>query len=636
MGGGREPSRWRWRAALAAITLFALWLRLDGLQWDDRSHPHPDERYNTMVAGQLHPGKLTPPGRSDAERDAHRAACKSRNAGPEGIGGWFDTRCSDLNPANTGHPGYPYGQLPLTVVRLAAELAVAAGGDPELARYGGIALVGRTVSALCDVLALLATFLLGRLLWGRAVGVLAAAFYAVAVLPIQAAHFWTVDTAATLFATLALIFLVRLARFGQRADALAFGAAFGLGLACKISIAPLLALLPLAAWWAPQRVAYTPRPGPFARLALRTPEIALGLAGALAAFRIASPYAFTGPEWSDLWPAPAFLAQVAEARRLASGLVDFPPNWQWLGRVAWLDPARNLILWGLGPALGIAAAVGLASGGLRLLRGTRIARARAIAWLWAAGYFLWMGQQWASSMRYLLPIYPVLCVFAAGWLLPWWRRWRIARARGGRRGAGLPAVAIAFVLVASAAWALAFHQIHVTLHPYVAATHWMLRHVEAPVSARVATATGSSPLINWPAAGRFGDGDAPAALVSTRAPADGTITRLALHRAGLARGSPELSVEARIVDRDGRTVGGTGRVALPFDADAAPGAEIVGVELPLAAPLRLAGGDRYGLQLTVRGGAIELSGARIVQEGPWNDAVPGARRLAAAGRTRST
>ncbi|NTV58049.1 MAG: hypothetical protein HGA74_12300 [Deltaproteobacteria bacterium] len=87
---------------------------------------------------------------------------------------------------------------------------------------------------------MLATFLLGRLVWGTPAGLLAAAFYGVAVLPIQAAHFWTVDTSATLFATVALVFLVRLARFGHKADALAFGAALGLVL---IAIMILLLML---------------------------------------------------------------------------------------------------------------------------------------------------------------------------------------------------------------------------------------------------------------------------------------------------------------------------------------------------------------------------------------------------------
>ena len=604
---------------LAALLLVAGWLRLDGLDWDDRALPHPDERFNTMVAAKLATGRLTFEGAADG--DLRHARCRARNGGPEGVGGWFDTECSDFNPANVGHPAYPYGQLPLTAVRLLAGLAVAAGGPPDLATYGGIVLAGRVFSAACDVLALLATFLLGRLAWGTPAGVLAAAFYAVAVLPIQSAHFWTVDTSATLFATVALVFLVRVTRFGHRADALAFGAALGLGLASKISVAPLILLLPLALYWAPA-MAGTAAPGPLRQLARRGPDLALAIIGMLACFRLASPYAFSGPTWSDLWPTPAFFEQIQQARRLAAGSVDFPPNWQWLARIPWFDPGRDLLLWGLGPLLGAAVIFGVVATALRQPRASGAAHGRALIWLWVVGYFAWMGQQWVASMRYFLPLYPALCVLAAGWLIVWWRRRRFAsRRHPAVAGLPLPVLAIGTVLVGTTLWALAFHTIHLTLHPYVAATHWVLRHVEAPVSARMETADGSTPLVNWPAATTLG-GPAADVVVPAIVPVDGTITRLRLHRAVLREAAPTPTIHLELLGRDGRTIGATTTVELHFGAAAGPGATIDGVELPLAAPVALSGGDKVGLRLVVRGGSVELSGSRLVQEGAWNDAVP--------------
>ena len=352
-------SRWKHVAALLAIVAIAGLLRFEGIAWDDGILPHPDERYLTMVASALHEGKLTTAGRDGAQRGARQAACAARYPGTAGVGGWFDTACSDFNPANVGHPNYPYGQLPLATVRLAAEAAAVVTGDATLRAYGGIQLVGRALSAVADLLTLLLTFQLGRLLWGRAVGLLGAAFYAVAVLPIQAAHFFTVDSWVTLFASVALLFAIRLARFGHRQDALAFGVAYGLALAAKVSIAPLVLVLPLAAYWAPRRVAFAGRPDVLIRVAVLLPELLLAAVGALVAFRFAAPYAFAGPAWYDLLPAPGFVDTVLESRRLASGEVDIPPNWQWLGRTSWLWPAQNLVVWGLGVPLGLAVVAGL-------------------------------------------------------------------------------------------------------------------------------------------------------------------------------------------------------------------------------------------------------------------------------------
>ncbi len=606
--------RGRGAAALLAIVAIAGLLRLEGLQWDDGILPHPDERYLAMVASALHQGKLGTAG-PDA---AKQAACAARNPATAGIGGWFDTACSDFNPANVGHPNYPYGLLPLAAARLAADAAAALTGDPSLRAYGGIQLVGRALSAVVDLLTLLVTFQLGRLLWGRATGWLAAAFYAVAVLPIQAAHFFTVDSWVTLFAAVALLFAIRLARFGHRQDALAFGAAYGLALAAKISIAPLALVLPLAAYWAPRRVAFTARPDVLTRIAVLLPELLLAAVGALVTFRFAAPYAFAGPAWHDLLPAPGFVEAALESRRLASGEVDIPPNWQWLGRTPWLWPAQNLVVWGLGAPLGLAAVAGLACRGWRLLRATPVEKSRALAWLWGVGMFVWLGQQWVASMRYFLPLYPVACVFAAGWLLPWWRAGRHAGTARWRRR--VPVVVAAGVLLATTAWAFAFHRVHTTLHPYVAATAWVLRHVPAPVSADLAPTAGTPTLVNWPAAGAFRAGAPPRPAAATVAPASGHIDRLRLHRLLPDAGDGVLRFVLRLLDADGRELASSGEVELATDP--AGRVPLRDVTLPLQPAVALVGGRGYRVAVDVLHGGFALSGAAIAHEGAWNDSIP--------------
>ncbi|MBK9393644.1 MAG: glycosyltransferase family 39 protein [Uliginosibacterium sp.] len=486
-----------------------------------------------------------------------------------------------------GYAHYPYGQLPLTVVRAAAELSQRISGWGGFVQYGGIHVVGRAFSATVDLMTLLALFLLGRLAWSRKVGVLAAGFYAVAVLPIQLSHFWTVDTSASLFATVALIFLVRLARFGERGDAAAFGAAYGLALASKVSLLPMVACLPLALYFAPRQ--------PGTRFAqwlqcYLLPGLLAGV-GAWLTFRIASPYAFSSALWSDFLPRTEFIAQLFESRRLASGAVDIPPNWQWLGRQAWVWPGMQLLVWGLGLPLGMAALAALARLGWRLRRPTPVQRGRAMIVLWCLAYFLWMGQQWVATMRYFLPIYPLLCLLVAAWLYPWWRA-RPSAAQGllGRRLSSARPLAVGGVVVlASVVWALAFHSVHRTIHPYLASTHWVLRNVAGAVSATLAVPAGNAMQINWPARGEYGDGIPPRVAAATLAPVSGVITALRVPHLRIQPDAGVPVIFARILSAQGSVLATTRPHTLASTAQDA--------ELALVEPLDLQGASAISSRL---------------------------------------
>jgi hypothetical protein len=124
---------------------------------------------------------------------------------------------------------------------------------------------------------------------------------------------------------------------------------------------------------------------------------------AFVAFRIAQPYAFDAPGWSDLkfWSIrlnPQWVADQRNQNNLLSGDGMFPPSVQWIGRTAYLFPLQNMVLWGMGPALGIAGWGGF----LYVL--WRIALRREARHLlpafWVAIYFLFMGRQFSLYMRY--------------------------------------------------------------------------------------------------------------------------------------------------------------------------------------------------------------------------------------------
>src|SRR3990170_622940 len=315
---------------LLAILLAGAYLRLSGLNWDQNTHQHPDERFLTIVAERIQPVAL-----SD----------------------YFNTAVSTLNPFQAG-AGYTYGMLPLFLTRLV-------GGWLDMTHYDKVVLVGRALSGLFDLAALLLLFILGRMLFNRRVGLLAAGLYAVAVLPIQLSHFFTVDSFASVFIVAGFIFAyqavpllpgkngggkISLVHFGL------FGLVTGLAMACKINTIAFFGVIGLAA------AAYLITVWGNKADRWRTVwELVKGLliAGAVgfAAFRIANPYTFLGPDFFGLRLYPRWLQVIKEVTGQVAGKSEWPPNHHWTSRgtaYAWL----NMVGWGLGWPLGLAAWAG--------------------------------------------------------------------------------------------------------------------------------------------------------------------------------------------------------------------------------------------------------------------------------------
>src|SRR5690606_37139397 len=82
--------------------------------------------------------------------------------------------------------------------------------------------------------------------------------------------------------------------------------------------------------------------------------LALGAAVSLLVFRLAQPYAFTGPSVLNVGINPSWMSQMLSVQMQVSGQVDFPPNHQWALRTPYLFPLRNMIQWGMGAPLGSA------------------------------------------------------------------------------------------------------------------------------------------------------------------------------------------------------------------------------------------------------------------------------------------
>jgi uncharacterized membrane protein/4-amino-4-deoxy-L-arabinose transferase-like glycosyltransferase len=424
---------------LAAILLLAAALRLAGRNWDQSHLLHPDERFLCMTTVALEV--------------------------PSSWNAYLDTAHSPLNPHNRGCRFYPYGTLPLFAIRLLSHAL-------SFNSLEDVCLLGRACSALVDVATVLLLFLLGRRLYGRAAGLLAAFLYSICVLPIQQSHFFTVDAWATLCTLAFLLCATWAAARGGVLRQAAAGVLLGLMLATKLSLISFAALalcavlLPLAS--AKERWSCR-------RLACAAAGLAVMAAGALLAFRLANPYAFAGPGFfSGL--NPLWLDNLKELSGLVSGRVDFPPALQWADRVRLLFPWWNMVAFGLGPALGLAAWAGWLAEGFSLWRATERKTERFLVWACIPLLLLHLGSQFACSMRYLMPIYPPLLLLGAHGLI------RLAEhgARASRAALKNAAtLAFALVLLGALAWTVAFTAIYRQPHTRLAASRWLLDHVPA-------------------------------------------------------------------------------------------------------------------------------------------------------------
>lgn len=467
-----SPDR-RPAVALVLILLVAATLRLVGLSWDENHKLHPDERFITMVAERIRI--------------------------PSSVDQNFDTARSPLNPYNNDFGSYIYGTFPLFVVRALAEMiqsVARAAPVPEggpitelfghfrlMAGYGEITYLGRFVSALADLATIFLIFLIGRRLYGVAVGLLAALLASFTALQIQAAHFFTAESPLALVTTLAFYVAIRTSQSGSLPAWALLGVVSGLAVATRVTAIMFGAVVLGAAWLYWERTHRLPAEDEQRRFALEDVLTGLVITGALAfvTFRVAQPYAFAGPGLFDITPNPKYVADLQTWQRFATGEADYPPSHQWTSTTPYVWQLTNMTLWGMGPPLAIAAWLGFLLAAVQFLRDRGRYGVHVLGLIWVGLNFAYWGPQFVKPMRYLLPIYPQLAIFAAYFVVSAWqwaRRedWPAQLARW-RPSARLRRAIAAGLLAAVAGWTvfygLAFTSIYTRTTTRVAASEWL-------------------------------------------------------------------------------------------------------------------------------------------------------------------
>ncbi|MCW5839127.1 MAG: glycosyltransferase family 39 protein [Anaerolineales bacterium] len=451
--------QWLYQAALVALLLAAATLRLAGLDWDESRHLHPDERFLTQVAAALH--------------------------SVPSLGEYFNTASSTLNPSNAGFSFFVYGTLPVVLVRYVGEWT-------QMTGYDSIYLVGRVLSALADVGVIAMVYFTARRLFDRRVGLLAAAFYSVSVMAIQQSHFWTVDNFVNLFTVITVYFAVRVATPSTKAkgrfdlwDFVWFGVALGSAMASKVSVGLVCLTLPIAVIIRVQAMEAEWREAQLGKGVLYT-LMAAGLS--LLAFRIFQPYAFIGlrlnPEWVETMRQLA--AQV-------SGDADWPPSMQWARRPLWFG-LQNIVRWGLGWPLAITSWLGFGWAAWRALKGEWL-KPYFVVLAWGLIYFVQQSLAFNPTMRYFLPLYPMLAILGAWGIFELWRLAAARRGAAAPAGRWLRAAALGLGIlgvVGGLLWSLAFVQVYLQPHARVAATRWIYDNIPGPLTLTVQNEQGTS------------------------------------------------------------------------------------------------------------------------------------------------
>lgn len=366
---------------LTLIVLFGLLLRLWGIGWSlpDARHPlatyHPDELINLSAARAAD----IPHGQFDI--------------GFYNYGAFYFYLVSFAQTFGRG-----WGLIPKTPETSASRLPSVLNLVQAAPEQAALFLTGRLVTALLGTATILVLFALGSRLFGRRVGLPAALFYAITPLAVLHAHFLTVDVPATFFVTLTLLWAARLRTQQTWKDYALAGTWAGLAAATKYNTG-LVLIAPIVAHF------LTKSPEIPAKRHLAHLGVLLGAAALVFLVACPGPWLNWNVFWNGSYPGSGVRYELFEHARTGHDVlfVDTGPGW-------WYHLMHSLYYGLGGPFLLIC----LAGFVLACIRRT------PQDWILLAFFLLYYLTTSLSAVRfarYMIPLLPVLCVWAARFVL---------------------------------------------------------------------------------------------------------------------------------------------------------------------------------------------------------------------------
>ncbi len=417
---------------LTTIFIFfvVLLVRFYGLNWDQGYHLHPDERMISMVVDKI---KLP----------------QSSN-----IGQIFSPD-SSLNPKF-----FAYGSFPIYLLKTVSSIFPS---NSPYSQYQANNLLGRGLSAIADSVSVVLIYKIGQLLFTSQVGILASLIYGFAVLPFQLSHFYAVDTLLNCFILFTIYQLCQLYLHRRPLNAILTGIAFGLSLATKISATVLLASI--GATFLVEFLLYLVKKNPkpsLTSLQNNTLLLLLVFLVTFTTFFICQPFAF--------FDFPTFWNQINEQKAMTRNAFVFPYTLQYVFTPPYVYQLKNIFLWGFGPIATIFGLLGFVLSLIKLIKNLFIPGNDTkeglllIVFTFCLGYFLVVGSFAIKFVRYCLPLYPFLAIFAA---------WTIFSAPS----IIIKKILLVILMLFQLSWFLAFTHIYSLPNTRVEASNWINQNI---------------------------------------------------------------------------------------------------------------------------------------------------------------